>query len=327
LKPSATALIWAANYLEIPVQTIPGYQLGDASVGDLDGDGQYELVLHQVSQGRDNAHPGITGTPILDAYEFDGRHLWRIDLGVNIREGQHYTQFMVYDLDGDGKAELTCKTADGTQDARGKIIGEAHKDWRNKDERVRSYGRILDGPEYFTIFDGQSGAALKTVDYVPDRYPIDGWGGIGGNGGNDSYGNRCDRFLACVAYLDGKRPSVVMCRGVYGRTVMAAWDWRDGRLTRRWVFDSGISYPPYEDASPYSGMGGHSLAVSDVDVWTAMARMKSSTIRWSSMMMAKGCTRQVCATAMRCTSATCIPIGPGWKYLRFTKTRGIPFAG
>jgi rhamnogalacturonan endolyase len=124
---------------------------------------------------------------------------------------------------------------------------------------------VLDGPEFLTIFDGQTGQALKTVDYVPSREPIDGWGGIGGNGGNDSYGNRCDRFLACVAYLDGVRPSLVMCRGVYGRTVLAAWDWRDRELTQRWVFDSGISYPPYRDASPFSGMGGHSLAVADVD--------------------------------------------------------------
>jgi rhamnogalacturonan endolyase len=92
---------------------------------------------------------------------------------------------------------------------------------------------------------GGPAPALKTVDYVPGRNPIDGWGGIGGNGGNDSYGNRCDRFLACIAYLDGERPSVVMCRGVYGRIVMAAWDWRRGRLSQRWVFDSGISYPPY----------------------------------------------------------------------------------
>ena len=106
---------------------------------------------------------------------------------------------------------------------------------------------------------------VKTVDYIPNRYPIDGWGGKGGNGGNDSYGNRCDRFLACVAYLDGERPSVVMCRGVYGRIVMAAWDWRDGNLSSRWVFDSGSSYPPFDDASPFSGMGGHSLSVADVD--------------------------------------------------------------
>jgi rhamnogalacturonan endolyase len=265
LAPSKSALVWEKGYLEIPIKPIEGYRPGDASIADLDGDGEYEIVLHQISRGQDNSFAGITGTPVLDAYELDGTHLWRIDLGINIREGQHYTQFMVYDLDGDGRAELACKTADGTKDGKGKIIGDPTKDWRNHETGTQRHGRILEGPEYFTIFDGQTGAALKTVDYVPNRDPIDGWGGVGGNGGNDSYGNRCDRFLACVAYLDGVRPSVVMCRGVYGRTVMAAWDWRDGQLTQRWVFDSGISYPPFTNASPFSGMGGHALSVADVD--------------------------------------------------------------
>ncbi|MCS7467681.1 rhamnogalacturonan lyase [Stieleria sp. ICT_E10.1] len=257
--------VWRKGYLEFPIRLAEGYRAGDCSIADLDGDGQYEIVLHQVKNPKDNSHTGITGSPILDAYEFDGTHLWRIDLGVNIREGEHYTQFMVYDLDGDGKAEIACKTADGTIDGKGTVIGDATVDYRNHDVKSRRFGRILDGPEFFTIFCGESGAALKTVDYVPSRDPIDGWGGIGGNGGNDSYGNRCDRFLACVAYLDGQLPSVVMCRGVYGRIVMAAWDWRDSELTQRWVFDSGISSPPFDDASEYSGMGGHSLSVADVD--------------------------------------------------------------
>jgi rhamnogalacturonan endolyase len=265
LAASRPARAWDTQYLEIPIRPIPDYQPGDASIADLDGDGQYEIVLHQVSRGRDNAFPGITGTPVFDAYKLDGTHLWRINLGINIRDGEHYTQFMVYDLDGDGKAEMACKTADGTTDGTGQVIGDKDKDWRTHKEGDRTHGRILDGPEYFTIFDGATGKALKTVDYIPSRYPIDGWGGIGGNGGNDNYGNRCDRFMACVAYLDGQRPSVVMCRGVYGRTVMAAYDWREGKLTSRWVFDSGISYPPFTDASPYSGMGGHSLSVADVD--------------------------------------------------------------
>lgn len=263
--PSKSVEAWKKSYFEIPIQPIPGYRPGDASVGDLDGDGTYEIVLHQTSRPRDNSHAGITGKPILDAYRLDGTHLWRIDLGHNIRDGEHYTQFMVYDLDGDGRSEVTCKTADGTMDGQGKVIGDAAKDYRILDENDKRFGRVLAGPEYFTVFDGLTGAALKTVDYVPKRDPIDGWGGIGGNGGNDSYGNRCDRFLACVAYLDGARPSVVMCRGVYGRTVLVAWDWRDSQLTQRWVFDSGISHPPYKDASPYSGMGGHSLSVADVD--------------------------------------------------------------
>ena len=265
LPPCKPVTAWEDNYLEIPIQPIDGYRPGDASIADLDGDGEYEIVLHQVSRDKDNSFSGLTGTPVLDAYELDGTLLWRIDLGINIRDGEHYTQFMVYDLDGDGRAELACKTADGTKDGTGKIIGDKDKDWRTYNEGHLTHGRILDGPEYFTIFDGQTGAALKTVAYIPSREPINGWGGIGGNGGNDNYGNRCDRFLACVAYLDGQRPSVVMCRGVYGRTVLAAWDWRDGKLTSRWVFDSGISYPPFENASPYSGMGGHSLSVADVD--------------------------------------------------------------
>jgi rhamnogalacturonan endolyase len=257
--------IWDRGFLEIPIQPLPEYRPGDASVGDLDGDGDYDIVLHQVSRPRDNSFAGITGTPILDAYRLDGTHLWRIDLGINIREGEHYTQFLVYDLDGDGRAEVACKTADGTKDGTGKIIGDPGRDWRTHSEGSRRHGRILAGPEYFTVFDGLTGAALKTVDYLPAREPINGWGGIGGNGGNDDYGNRCDRFLGCVAYLDGERPSVVMGRGVYGRIVLAAWDWRAGQLNSRWVFDSGISYPPFDDASPFSGMGGHSLAVADVD--------------------------------------------------------------
>jgi len=209
--------------------------------------------------------------PVLEGKELDVSKpavAWdRNYLEIPIRPIPEYRpgDASIADLDGDGRAEMACKTADGTTDGAGRVIGDKEKDWRIHKEGDRTHGRILDGPEYFTIFDGQTGKALKTVDYIPGRDPIDGWGGIGGNGGNDSYGNRCDRFLACVAYLDGVRPSVVMCRGVYGRIVMAAWDWRGGELTSRWVFDSGSSYPPFTDASPYSGMGGHSLSVADVD--------------------------------------------------------------
>lgn len=263
--PAAPVAVWESDYLAIPIKTIEGYRAGDASVGDLDGDGELEIVLHQVSRPLDNSRAGVTGEPILDAYELDGRHLWRINLGKNIREGEHYTQFMVYDLDGDGRAEVACKTADGTVDGRGDTIGDAEKDWRTLRAGSPLDGRVLHGPEYFTIFAGATGAALKTVDYIPPRGDLDGWGGIGGNAKNDSYGNRCERFLACVAYLDGRRPSVVMCRGVYGRTVLAAWDWRQGKLSMRWKFDTGVSYPPYKDASPFAGMGGHSLGVADVD--------------------------------------------------------------
>ena len=241
------------QYVSIPLRTPEGYSPNDCSVGDLDGDGDYELIVHMAGRGIDNPSNGISGIPIFQAYELDGTFLWEINLGVNIREGAHYTQFMVADLDGDGKAEFACKTGDGTRDAFGNVIGDASKDWRDRN------GKILTGPEYFTVFSGETGAILATADYIPGRGALDGWGGWGGNGGNDSNGNRVDRFLACVAYLDGKLPSVVMCRGYYGRSVLAAWDYRDGKLTSRWVFDSK------DRDNPFSGQGNHNLSVADVD--------------------------------------------------------------
>lgn len=244
----------ATSYFDFPLKTPEGYRPNDASVGDLNGDGNYELVLHQVGRGHDNSHRGMTTPPIFQAYRMDGKMLWEINLGKNIREGAHYTQFLVYDFDGDGKAEFVCKTTDGTKDGVGNVIGNPESNYVNTD------GKILDGPEFLTVFDGMTGKALATVDYIPNRYPVDGWGGIGGNGGNDNNGNRVDRFLACVAYLDGVHPSMVMCRGYYGRSVLAAWDWRNGELTSRWVFDS--AKPGLEK---YSGMGNHNLTVADVD--------------------------------------------------------------
>lgn len=239
----------ARPYLVVALKTPLGYTPNDGSVGDLDGDGEYEIVLHQTSRGRDNSQPGVTGQPILQAYRLDGTLLWQIDLGKNIREGAHYTQFMVYDLDGDGRAEVACKTADGTVDGRGIVIGDANADHRNE------AGFVLRGPEFLTIFDGLTGAALATADYIPPR-------GGDGSGWGDSRGNRVDRFLAAVAYLDGRRPSLIMARGYYTRAVLAAWNWRDGKLTHVWTFDSDDGTRGNE---AYRGQGNHNLSVGDVD--------------------------------------------------------------
>ena len=264
-QESSKAFTLAANapvrqYLSIPLQMPPGYTPNDASVGDLDGDGEYEFVIHMTGRGRDNAAPGLTDPPILQAYKLDGTLLWTINLGKNIREGAHYTQFLVYDLDGDGSAEIACKTADGTVDGKGKVIGDGGKDWRFLSPTTdRKYGKILDGPEYLTVFDGRTGAALAATGYLPPRGDISAWGGVGGNGQNDNNGNRVDRFTACVAYLDGVHPSLVMARGYYGRTVLAAWDWRAGKLRSRWVFDTDKGYPTF------TGQGNHNLSVADVD--------------------------------------------------------------
>lgn len=257
----------APEYVEIPLSLPPGTIPNDASAADLDGDGEIDLVVKSEQAPRDTASTGLTGETILQGYQFPGTLLWTIRLGRNIREGAHYTQFIVIDLDGDGRAEVACKTADGTRDGRGQFIGDPAADWRDTNGWSGTFGRVLAGPEYFTVFDGRTGRALATTNYVPPRGDLGGWGGIGGNGGNDSVGNRADRFLACAAVLDGRLPSVVMCRGYYGRSVLTAWDWRQGRLTQRWIFDTstpgrGKDGKPHSD---YAGMGAHSVSVADVD--------------------------------------------------------------
>ena len=282
----------ATPYISIPLQPPPDgitpngqryrYSANDASVGDVDGDGEYEIILKwDPSNAHDNSHEGYTGNVYLDCYKIPNLTgapsasplLWRIDLGKNIRAGAHYTQFMVYDLDGDGKAEVVCKTADGTRDGRGTVIGDSTADYRTdkiidkeiegkgRSSRQRISGRILQGPEYLTVFSGLTGQALCTVPYTPPRGDVSSWG--------DSYGNRCDRFLACVAYLDGQHPSVVMCRGYYTKTYLAAYDWDGTSLKLRWLFDSETTdrerCQAHPHALPYSGQGNHNLRVGDVD--------------------------------------------------------------
>lgn len=253
---SKPAGVWGSNFLDIPLDRPEGgttpdgvdytYSPNDASVGDLDGDGRYEIVLKwDPSNSHDNSQSGYTGDVFLDAYELNGTRLWRIDLGINIRAGAHYTQFQVFDYDGDGKAEVACKTADGTTDGEGTVNGDPSADYRN------SSGYVLNGPEFLTVFNGETGAAMQTVNYIPARGSVSSWG--------DGYGNRVDRFLACTAYLDGVHPSLVMCRGYYTRTVLAAWDWRNDTLTSRWVFDTNNGHPDY------TGQGNHNILVADVD--------------------------------------------------------------
>ncbi|MBT2441238.1 rhamnogalacturonan lyase [Streptomyces sp. ISL-36] len=256
---SVHAVQFRTGYKDVPITPPAGgttpdgvaytYEANDASVGDLDGDGALDFVLKwQPTNAKDNSQSGYTGNTIVDGIRLDGTRLWRIDLGRNIRSGAHYTQFQVYDYDGDGRAEVAMKTADGTVDGRGTVIGSASADHRN------SGGYVLAGPEYLTMFNGLTGAAMGTTDYVPARGTVSSWG--------DSYGNRVDRFLAGTAYLDGARPSLVMARGYYTRSVIAAWDWRDGRFTRRWTFDSSSST---NAGKGFDGQGSHSLSVGDVD--------------------------------------------------------------
>lgn len=237
------------------------YTANDCSVGDLDGDGEYEIILKwSPSNSKRPPQRGFTGNTYLDAYKMDGTRLWRIDLGPNVRSGAATTNFLVFDFDGDGCAEICCKTGDGTVDGLGHRIGDAQVDWRTWDKKSPTYGKIVNGPECLTVFEGRTGKELDSKEYIPTRYPLDGWGGVGGNCGNDNTGGRSDRFTAGVAFLDGKTPSPIMVRGWYGRTVVAAWTFTNGALKHTWTFDSAA--PGWE---AYSGMGNHSVTVADFD--------------------------------------------------------------
>ena len=228
------------------------YSANDMSVGDLDGDGRYELVVKwDPNNSRDNSEAKegyYTGNVIIDAYKIEANAesaelLWRIDLGKNIRAGAHYTQFMVYDLDGDGIAEIVLKTSDGTVDGKGKVIGDGSKDYRT------TLGTIMSGPEFLTVFSGKTGEAIHTIDYWPARGKIKG----------DTYGNRDNRMLAGIAYLDGVHPSVIMSRGYYTEFFVAAYDFDGKELKPRWLHSSDKA-----DQGLY-GEGNHNLSVGDLD--------------------------------------------------------------
>jgi rhamnogalacturonan endolyase len=251
---------WAQNFLRVPLQS-PGaiYNAHDASLGDVDGDGQYEIImLWEPSDAKDNSQGGITSNVFIDALRLDGTRLWRIDLGPNLRAGEHYNQFVVIDADGDGRAELGLKTAPGTRDGTGQFLsrGPAADD---DDSAVfrNDTGYVLSGPEYFTVFEGATGRELATAQYHVVRGQVNAWG--------DNYGNRVDRFLAAAAYVDDTGlPSFVMARGYYTRTTLGAWNWRNGQLSQLWVFDSDQT-PRDAAGNPYTGQGAHSLSVANVD--------------------------------------------------------------
>ena len=254
------SMISGQSYFDIPLDIPRGgtapdgvaysYVANDCSVGDVDGDGVYEIFLKwDPTNAHDNSQSGYTGNVYIDCYKLTGEKLWRIDLGRNIRAGAHYTQFLVADFDCDGKCEMTCKTADGTVDAKGTVIGDGSKDYRN------SGGYVLSGPEYYSLFDGETGTLLDTVSY---EYPR---GTVSKSTWGDDYGNRCDRFLGTVAYLDGVHPSAVSIRGYYTRMTAVAYDVVNKKLVKRWGYDSGWNQ---QNGSGW-GNGNHNCMPADVD--------------------------------------------------------------
>ena len=243
------------------------YYPNDMSVGDVDGDGQYELILKwESTHAQDNSYRlGPTGNTIIDCYKLDPTkdegyvRLWRIDLGQNIRDGAHYTQFMVYDFDGDGRAEMMCKTATGSKDGQGNYVNEAATDATikslgNTTDYRNSEGHILRGAELLTVFEGATGKAIHTTWYLPGRAGTGSKTPTGSNsteGGSelgkvssmpsgfwgDNYGGRSERFLGAVAYVNGadKLPCGIFCRGYYTQAYVWAVSFDGTRLHTEWL--------------------------------------------------------------------------------------------
>ncbi|TWT90853.1 Rhamnogalacturonan endolyase YesW precursor [Pseudobythopirellula maris] len=245
------------------------YSANDASVGDLDGDGDYEVVLKWIGSPADRSAP--SPNMYLDAYELDGTRLWRIDVGPNIKTIASSFQFNVYDFDGDGRAEVIMNTSDGTVAGDGQVIGDPNALWQNPD------GWVTSGPEYLSVFDGYTGELLANTPLSPARDDGVEYG--------DDYGHRATTFNHVVAYLDGQRPSLVVGRGLYhaiggiyqSKTELTAWDWRDGQLSERWTF-TAIEGTDSDVNEEYVGQGNHNASVGDVDgdgfdeiIWGAMA--------------------------------------------------------
>jgi glucan-binding repeat-containing protein len=284
--------VWANQYMEFGLnkpenETMPdgstcSYTANDMSVGDLDGDGELELIVKWYpSNAKDNSGSGYTGKTFLDGYDVNFstgavKQLWRIDLGVNIRSGAHYTQFQVWDYDADGIAEIAVKTADGTTTYKcedGEFVETGYVGACNseslptdvispKNDYRNGSGYVLDGPEYFSMFKGNTGELIDTVDYLPARGSVSAWG--------DGYGNRVDRFLSGTAYLNGTTPFAVFARGYYTRTTLTAYYLTksvddEGNEVEQigvyWKFDTDDISSDVE----LTAQGNHGLSINDVD--------------------------------------------------------------
>jgi len=280
-KMSDPAPVWADNYIEIPLRKTPesetmhmdrnglyygSYTPGDGSYADLDGDGEYEiLMLWNPPDAKDAASGGRTGKVYLDAYKLDGTFMWTIDMGYNIRAGAHDTMICAADFDNDGAAEVMLRTADGTVDGVGNVIGDASKGETYENSwAALNGGKNLQGPLYVTCFDGETGAAIDTVDYHPQNT-------VGSMETSlsfgDDFGNRSERYNATIAWLDGVTPSVVFARGYYGgkngrqRQAAAAYGLKGGKLVQHWAFDTEGN----ADAYQYVMNGNHNIEAADMD--------------------------------------------------------------
>lgn len=250
----------------------------DCSTGDVDGDGEYEIIVKWTSHERDVGTPAYSGTVHLAAYKLDGTKLWKndIELGKNVYSSAHTLQFLVYDFDGDGKSEVICQTSLGSKDGQGKYVSNAAQtdeeikaitDKENSTADYRSSsGVITKGEEFLTVFNGETGAAMDTISLPTTR------GSENGVDYGDDFGNRSNRFVSDIAYLDGEKPYAIYLRGYYfgrngkQRTSIAGISWDGTALSPTYRFDTQKGQEGYYDgAYQYVGNGNHNCTVADVD--------------------------------------------------------------
>ena len=229
------------------------YEANDASVGDVDGDGEYEIILKRLVKytGSTPDDPTVRHTSLLECYKLNGTMLWRLKSGPNIIMGNTWS-FAVADFNGDGKAEVAVRTSEGTVFGDGTEIGDVDGDGKTY-YRDKIGGHIHEGPEFISVLDGTTGKELARAPYI-DRGPSsESWG--------DDYWKRANSYRIAAANVSGGNPSVIICRGIYGRSVLEAWDLSvDNQLTKRWRFDTDN-----EGYASWKSQGYHSLSVGDVD--------------------------------------------------------------
>lgn len=267
---TTTVKAWDKEYMSIPVKKYDkgNYIVDDASVGDLDGDGDYEIIVRrtpadyfnqlQVDEETKKVIDTREAYPLIEAYEMDGTHLWTLDIGKN-EVNEIDVNFLVYDFDGDGKAEVVMRSYDGMTDGKGNKIGVADADWTQSLQKQKDRQYLAEGNEYLSVFDGQTGEEIARTELLPKRDPLSSWSSKYSD--TSRLTKRASHFLLSTAYLNGETPSIVMLRGAWDAVKLAAWDYKDGKFTELWQYDSGDT----QTTENMYNAGYHSMAVADVD--------------------------------------------------------------
>lgn len=261
----APAQPWSDQYLEIDLVDRPeAYEINDATTADLDGDGEYEIIVKRLNRA---CAVDETLFTYFEAYKLDGTLMWEINVGPNIlSSGGVEINIAAFDFDEDGKAEVFLRTSEGTIFGDGTEIGDVDNDgitnYRYSVVQSSNMQYMNAGPEFLSLVDGETGAELDRVDYIARGSSSD-WG--------DDYGHRANKFFFGAPYLDGKKPSLFIGRGIYTKTEMQTYDVVDKKLVSRWHFSS-------LDNPGYAYQGNHNYTIADVDgdgrdeiVWGGMS--------------------------------------------------------